>query len=141
MPCTRVPRRVIIKLITFCVFWLNPFPPKGGVSRTHSPRTILLGTTVSQQLHYCLSFGSYAEVHDIPTLSNDTGTPRTMPAICLGPTGNSRGTYHFFSLNTGAVIRRYQWTEFPLTPLTVDRIHHMATQDDQPDGLKLCDRT
>jgi hypothetical protein len=51
MPCTRVPRRIIIELVTFCVFWLNSFPPKGGVSRTYSPRTLLLGTTVSQRLH------------------------------------------------------------------------------------------
>ena len=48
MLCTRVPRRVIIKVVTFCVFWLNSFPPKAGVSRTYRPRTILLGTTASQ---------------------------------------------------------------------------------------------
>ena len=76
----------------------------------YSPSTILPGTPVSQQLHYRLPFGSYAEVHNSPTPSNNTGTPHITPALYLGRTSNSRGTHHFFSLNTGAIIRRYQWT-------------------------------
>ena len=140
IPCKRLPRRVIIELITFVVFWLNSHPPKGGVSRTYSPRTILLDTTVSQRLHCRLPFGSYAETHDNPSIPNDTRTMRTTPALCLGPTGNERGTYRFFSLNTGRILRRYAWTEMPYTPSTVDRVQHMATADNQPDGLIFGDR-
>jgi len=141
MPYTRIPRRVLIELVAFCVFWLNSSPPKGGVSRSYSQRTILLGTTVSQRLHCRLPFGSYAEVHDSPSPSNDTGTPRTTPSRCLGPTGNSRGTYRFFSLNTGAVIRRYQWTELPMTPSTVNRVHHMRRTINQMASCSMTEQT
>ena len=141
MPCTRIPRHVLIELVALCVFWLNSFHPKGGISRSYSPRTILLGTTVSQRLHCRLPFGSYAKVHDSPLPSNDTGTPRTTPALCLGPTGNSRGTYRFFSLNTGVVTRRYQWTELPMTPSTVNRVHHMRRTINQMASCSMTEQT
>ena len=99
------------------------------MSQTYSPRTILLGTTVSQRLHCRLPFGSLAEMHDNPAITNVTRTMRTTPALCMGPTGNQRGTYRFFSLNTGRILRRYEWTEMPFTPLTVDRVHHIADRD------------
>ena len=119
---------LIIKPVTFCLFWLNSLLPKGGVSWTYNLRTSILGTTVRQRLHCHLPFNSYTR-----TL--------TTPAICLGPTGNSHSNYHLFSLNTGAVIHQYRWTELPLAPLTVYRVHHMATHDSQPGGLKFCNRT
>ena len=92
LPFWRLPRRVLIKMVTFVMFWLNSIPPKGGVSRIYSPRTIVMGTTVSQRLHCRLPFGSYAEVHDNPPPSNITNVHCTTPALCLGPTGNERGT-------------------------------------------------
>ena len=94
LPFRRLPRRVLIDMVTFVMFWLNLFPPRGGISRIYSPRTIVMDTTVSQRLHCRLpfGFGSYAEVHDKPSLSNFTNVHRTTPALCLGPTGNERGT-------------------------------------------------
>ena len=109
LPFRRLPRWVLIKMVTFVMFWFNSFSPKGGVSRIYSPCTIVMGTTVSQRLHCRLPFGSYAEVHDNPSPSNLTNIHRTTPALCIGPTGNERGTYRFFGLTTGAVLRRYQW--------------------------------
>ena len=128
-------------MVTCVIFWLNSFPPKGGVSRIYSPRTIVMGTTVSQRLHCRLPLGSYAEVHDKPPPSNLPNVHRTTPALCLGPTGNKRGTYRFFGLTTGAVLRRYQWEELPITPTIVDRVHDMASCDRQADGLAFHDRT
>jgi hypothetical protein len=141
LPFRRLPRRVIIEAVTFVMFWLNSFPARGGVSCIYSPRTIIMGTTVSQRLHCRLPFSSYAEVHDNPSLLNLTNVNRTTPALCLGPTGNERGTYWFFSLMTGAVLRRYQWEELPITPTVVNRVHEMALYDNQADGLALHDRT
>ena len=115
IPCSRLPRRVIIELVTFVVFWLNSSPPGGGVSWTYSPRTILLGRTVGQRLHYRLPFGSLTEVHGNPAVTNVTRTMRTTPALCLGPTGNQRGTYRFFSLETGRILCCYEWTEILFT--------------------------
>ena len=52
-------------------------------------------------LHWFNVFGSLAEVHDNLTVTNRTRTMQTTPALCLGSTGNQRGTYRFFSLETG----------------------------------------
>ena len=110
------------------------------MSRTYCSRTILLGTTVSQRLYCRLPFGSLAEVHDNPTVTNRTRTMRTTPALCLVPMGNQRGTYRFFSLKTGRILRRYDWTEMTFTPSTVDPVHRMADRDRQINGLEFRDR-
>ena len=88
-----------------------------------------MGTTVSQHFHYQLPF-SYAEVHDSPSPSNLTNVRRTMPALCLGSTANKRGTYRFFSLTTGAVLRRYQWEELPINPTLAYNHGHGTTSAD-----------
>ena len=73
MPFKKLPRQVIKAAVGHIAMWLNAFPVHTGVSRIYSPRTILTGTTVSQGLHCRLPFGSYAEVHDDPRPTNDTG--------------------------------------------------------------------
>ena len=79
-------------------------------------------------------------MHDNPKVTNVTRTMRTTPALCLGSTGNQRGTYRFFSLNTGRIFHRYEWTEMPFTPSIVDRVHHMADRDRQINGIEFRDR-
>ena len=111
------------------------------MSRTYIPRTILLDTTVSQRLNCLLPFGSLAEVHDNPTVTNRTRTMRTTSVLCLGPMGNQRGTYQFFSLEMGRILRRYEQTDMPFTPSTADRVHHMADCNRQINRLKFRDRT
>ena len=44
LPFTRVPGRMVIELAKYIVLWVNAFPPKGGISKTYSPRTIMTGT-------------------------------------------------------------------------------------------------
>ena len=43
LPFSCFPARVVIGLVSFCVFWLNAFPSKKGVSSIISPRTIITG--------------------------------------------------------------------------------------------------
>ena len=113
---TRVPKRIIIEAVAYTTLWLNAFPSKEGVSTTYSPRNIVLGSALNQRLHCRMPFGAYAKVHNAPEPLNRTDVPRTTPAICLGPTGNKRGSYKFMSLQTGQVILRYQFTKHPATP-------------------------
>jgi hypothetical protein len=39
---------------------------------------------------------------------------RTTGAINLGVTGNIQGTHRFYSLRTGEIIVRRNWTELPI---------------------------
>ena len=51
----------------------------------------------------------------MPKSLNLTGVPRTTPSICLGPTGNARGSYKFLNLRTGHVILQHQFTKMTAT--------------------------
>ncbi|KAL7466217.1 hypothetical protein ACHAXS_006508 [Conticribra weissflogii] len=83
LPYQRMPRRILIELINFVVFWLNAFPARTGVS----PQEIIIRQAVDYNKHCKTQFGSYCEVFDDPQPSN-TLSPQTQPAISIGPTGN-----------------------------------------------------
>ena len=42
LPYKLLPKLVIIKLMHFCVIWMNSFPVKSGISEKWSPREIVL---------------------------------------------------------------------------------------------------
>ena len=43
LPFKMVPKIMIIEMIYNCVLWINVFPPKGGVSASIIPSTLLTG--------------------------------------------------------------------------------------------------
>ena len=66
--------------------------------------------------------------------------PRTIPAICLGPTGNLQGSYFFFSLVTGLVIKRRLWSELPVPDAVIKRVAYYATKSGSPQGILFSNR-
>ncbi|KAL7466859.1 hypothetical protein ACHAXS_007127 [Conticribra weissflogii] len=108
LPYQRMPKTIPIELIKFVVLWLNAFPAKNGVSTTIWLREILTRQMLNYLKHCKAKFGIYCKVYDNPVPSN-TLAPRTQPTICLGPIGNLQGTYKFFALRTGKVIKRRQF--------------------------------
>ncbi|KAL7447657.1 hypothetical protein ACHAXS_000045 [Conticribra weissflogii] len=94
LPYQRMPKRVLIELVNFVVFWLNAFPAKNGVSDTMSPREIVTRQPIDYAKHCKAKFGSYCEVYDDPVPLNMM-MPRTQSAICLGPTGNFKEHTNF----------------------------------------------
>ena len=55
----------------------------------------MTGQTLSFQRHARLELGVYVQTHE--EHDNSMG-PRTLGAICLGPTGNQQGGHWFLSL-------------------------------------------
>jgi hypothetical protein len=103
------------------------FPHSGDViSKTMSPRNIIIGTMTNYDLHCRVPFGAYCEVHNVNDPSNTGEKPRTSAAIALNPTGNLQGSYHFLSLVTGKPINRRRWTELPITDAIIARVHELA---------------
>jgi hypothetical protein len=103
------------------------FPHSGdGISKTMSPRNIIIGTMANYDLHCRVPFGAYCEVHNVNDPSNTGEKPRTSAAIALNPTGNLQGSYHFLSLVTGKPINRRRWTELPITDAIIARVHELA---------------
>mmetsp|Transcript_1688 Transcript_1688/g.3611 ORF Transcript_1688/g.3611 Transcript_1688/m.3611 type:complete len:966 (+) Transcript_1688:108-3005(+) len=125
LPYPRLPARFIIEAIVFCVMWLNAVPSKSGVSSEFSPRMIMTNTTLDFSKHCKLPFGASCQVFQQNEPTN-TDVEHTVDAICLDPTGNARGSYKFFSLDTCQRILRHQYTEVPVTKATVQCVTAIA---------------
>ena len=123
MAFKKIPGRMVAELIYYCVFWLNTFPARDGVSKTLSPRSIVTGSHIDYNKHCKLEYGAYVQVHEEHDHSMIT---RTTGAIALRPTGNTQGGYYFYSLATGKVLNRRNWTLLPIPQDVIDRVHNMA---------------
>ena len=100
---------------------INAFPPKSGITTKLSPRNIITGKSLNYKHHFKLPLGDYVQVHEEEQPRNSMAE-RTLGAICLGPIDNAQGGYKFMSLRSGKLIRRYAWTEVPMTQEVIDRV-------------------
>lgn len=103
LPYKKYPKLMVVELINFAVFWLNATLLALGISDEYLRRELVLRRGMDFEKHCWVPFRTYCEVHDNPTIANDSRS-RTTPAITLGPTGNSQGTHKFLSLVTGKIL-------------------------------------
>ena len=137
LPFQRIPARIIIELIHYCVFWLNSFPRKNGISNVLSPRAIVVGAKINYHSHCKLEFGTYVQTHE---QHDNSMMPRTTGAIALRPSGNSQGGHYFFSLTTGKRLLRNQWTVLPMPADVIDRLHKMSRRSPDIPALEFANR-
>ena len=71
---------MIIELARHVVMFLNAPPPKSGLSKTYSPRTIMKVKALDWNKSCKLHFGAYAQVHEDMKVTN-TLEERTQEAI------------------------------------------------------------
>ena len=57
LPLKMIPKIMITEMIYNCVLWINTFPPKGGVSASIRPPTLLTGVKFDYNCHCKLAFG------------------------------------------------------------------------------------
>jgi hypothetical protein len=107
-PC--LPQQMLIHLLHFVTMWLNNFPTSNGILADFSPRKIILCHHLSYKRHCQAPFGAYCKTHE-NNASTNSKCSRALPAICLGPTGNFQGSYHFLNLVTGSLIKRQTFDE------------------------------
>ena len=88
----------------------------------------MLRLKADHKKHYRVLFGSYCKVHDEPEPSSST-KPRTHPAIALGPSGNLQGTVKFYSLDTGVVLRRRNFTLIPMPKMIMDKVNQIGKRE------------
>ena len=69
--------------------------PEQGLSDRISPSTIVDTAKLS------LPFGAFVQLSIDTNNPTNTVKQRTVDAICLGPSGNTQGTYIFTGLDTG----------------------------------------
>ena len=58
---------------------------------------------------------------------------RSQGAIYLGPTGNLQGTYKFFSLATGKILKRRKFTQLPMPDSVVCKVEKWGQRAMQPE--------
>jgi hypothetical protein len=126
-----------IHMVFIAVKLLNHFPPKGGISDTVSPKTIMTGETLDYKKHFSLQLGQYCQVHEEDTPRNSQ-LPRTQGAICLGPSGNIQDGFKFMSLTTGKRIARRTWDIIPMPQTVIDRVNKLGK--DQPEQFIFTNR-
>jgi hypothetical protein len=56
LPFTKIPGRMVAELVYYSVFWLNSFPAQDGISKTLSPRAIVIGSHVDFTKHCKLEY-------------------------------------------------------------------------------------
>ena len=84
-------------------------------------------------------FGAYCEVSDDSDITN-TQDDRSTPSMCLGPTGNFQGTYKFFNLLTGDVIKRRNFTVLPYPNRMIKKINEWGAKNKLEAKLTFHDR-
>ena len=131
LPFKRLPKLLLIHMVTDCTRCLNQFPRKHGISSTLSPTTIVTGAAGPDYAAMRLEFGTYAQIFED---SEPTNTPRarSLGAIALNPTGNAQGDYYFLSLASGSRVSRHNWTALPITETAIARVEALALHDGQP---------
>jgi len=127
LPFKSLHRQLTIHLVYFSVFWLNAIPNKKGISEHYSPREIVTHKEVDHNLHCRVEFGAYVEAHDDPVITNDM-VSRTRPSIALGPAGNRQGSIKVFCLTTGMVLKRRNFTEYPMPDKVITKVNQWGSR-------------
>ena len=104
LPFKHVPLLLFVELVCVCVFWLNYFPNKKGISDRIGPSEIMTNMKLDLNKITKIAYGDYAQVHQ-KTVTNSMDS-QTVRAIYLGPSGNTNGSYRWYSLHSGRVLHR-----------------------------------
>jgi hypothetical protein len=133
------PQQMLIHLLLFVTMWLNNFPTSNSISADFSPCKIILHHHLSNKRHCRAPFGAYCETHEdnVPT---NLMCSNVLPAICLGPTGNFQGSYHFLNLVTGSVIKRQTFDELLAPQSVIDHVTALAAKSGVSSNLIFANR-
>ena len=131
---THLPVAIIKAMVGFVVMWQNALRSKSGISKEHSPRELVLRWQLDYKKHMKTRFGAYCEVAEHADITN-TQRARTTPAVCLGPTGNMQGTYKFFNLLTGHVVKRRSFTVLPYPSRMIRLVNEWGKKSNKNNDL------
>lgn len=112
----KINKTILIHMVYHCVKAINVFPKEQSVG-SKSPKELYSGDKLDLKEHFKISFGQYCQVHEDDSVTN-TMKPRTIGAIALDQDTSIQGSYRFYSLSTGKVIKRKSWTVIPI-PLEI----------------------
>ena len=114
LPFIKLPKRMVVELVYAMIFWYNFTIPEDYISVTLGPGAIILGRAYDYNM-LCgegSKFGEYMQTHEKTT---NTMRTRTVSAICLIPSGNTQGSFYYYSLWSGRHLHRRRRTPLPIS--------------------------
>ena len=115
LPYLKLPNRMVIGIVHFCIFWLNIFRPSHSILSNTRPCTLITGKTIDYNHHCKLECGEYVQTNE---KYNNIITSQAVGAISLRPTSNIQGGYYFPSLYSGYQINYLQFAPPPPPPIS-----------------------
>jgi hypothetical protein len=128
-----LPNSLIPYLTSFATRSVNTVLTKNSHNST-SPIENFIGRKINYNTDLRIYFGQYVQV----TSGNidNSMRQRTSGAIAMLPTGNEKGTIHFYDLSTKRIIQRDHFIELPLNDQTIEHINKLAMNEkSQPSTL------
>jgi hypothetical protein len=89
----------------------------------------MTGQEINYNKHVHIEFGEYVQQHEE---HDNAMTDRTLGVICLGLTGNERGTHQFMCVVSGARITRTRWTPLPMPKEVIQRVSEIGRLQGAP---------
>eukprot|EP00816_Leptocylindrus_hargravesii_P012768 CAMPEP_0196825502 /NCGR_PEP_ID=MMETSP1362-20130617/93091_1 /TAXON_ID=163516 /ORGANISM="Leptocylindrus danicus, Strain CCMP1856" /LENGTH=337 /DNA_ID=CAMNT_0042205941 /DNA_START=1969 /DNA_END=2982 /DNA_ORIENTATION=- len=98
-----------------------------------SPSTIVEGCRSSDPNKLTLPFGTFVQLTINSNFPTNTVKQHTVDAICLGPLGNTQGTYSFMSLDTGRRLHGRSWKRCIPDQTVIERVHALGRKQRMPE--------
>ncbi len=118
-------------LLRHCVLWINSFPPRGGISNTYSPRTIITGKTVDYARQCRIPVGSYVQASCDNDNRTNTELERTRDSILLE--SKMEGGFTVMDLRTGEVHQVSHVQQVVADSSVLDKVDRLAGKDGMSD--------
>jgi hypothetical protein len=126
MPLKLLPSVIIKHMVINAVMFINAYKDKQGISDEYSPREIILRWNLDDD--------------EPDSTQTNTMQDRAIQAICLGPTGNFQGTHKFLDLESGQVVKRKRFDEFPMPDSVIRKLERWGQRDQHNGRLTFADR-
>ena len=119
---------MITGLLEHVELWLNAFPSNSAEIKNVSPATLVTGAPQPDFNRKRVPFRSCVMAYK--GTRNDMSA-RSTPAIALRES-NEFGGFYFLSLESGNRFHSKKWDTLPISSQTIDRVHQLANDDNQP---------
>ena len=129
LPFKRIPRAMIVEMVTVTALMLTVYPAKEGISEIYPPRQIITGRTLGMSdLKY--QFGSFCLAHKEPPKNRkNTMEPRALETIYMRPIlDNTQGGHYVYDLHTHKIISCQRVTVLPMTPTAIAALEQQAAK-------------
>jgi hypothetical protein len=122
-----LPYKLTVKLedwlLQGCLYYINRMPTVNAMD-LRSPVEKLYGMVLDAKTDLKHGYGDYVEVSDEET--DNTTKTRTRSAIALMPTGNRQGSWYYYLVTTGKVVRMNRAEALPMPEYIIKHMNEKA---------------